>query len=63
MHLKTLGPASIDFEAVYFVQSAELGLYMDIQQRAHLAVLKLFEEERVEIPFPTQTVRVAQAQH
>jgi hypothetical protein len=32
---------------------------MDIQQRALLGALELFEREAVEIPFPTQTVHVA----
>ena len=60
VHLKALGASSVDFEAVYYVLTSDYAEHMDIQQRVLLGALELFEREGVEIPFPTQTVHVAQ---
>lgn len=58
VHLARLGASSVDFEAVYMAKTPEYGVHMDIQQRVLLGVLELFEREGVEIPYPTQTVRL-----
>lgn len=54
-HLKTLGDSALIYEIVYFVQSPDYQLFMDIQQRVNLAILKRFKQSGVEIAFPTQT--------
>lgn len=57
-HFKTFGPSSLDFEAVYYVLSAEYGVYMDIQQKINLEIMKRFEAEGIEFAYPTQTLYV-----
>jgi small-conductance mechanosensitive channel len=58
-HFKSLGDFSLDFEVVYYVQSPEYSLYMDIQQAINLALMKRFEQEGVEFAYPTQTLFVS----
>ena len=53
-HLVRLSPASIDFETVYFVLSADYGRYMDIQQEINLRICELFESQGVAFAYPTQ---------
>lgn len=57
-HLKTLGPSSLDFEAEYFVLSADYGVYMETLQAVNLEVLRRFADEGIEFAYPTQTVFV-----
>lgn len=57
-HLKTLGASSLDFEAEYFVLSADYGVFMETQQAVNLEVLRRFGEEGIEFAYPTQTVFV-----
>jgi small-conductance mechanosensitive channel len=57
-HFFRFGPSSLDFEAVYFILSADYLLYMDIQQRINLALMRRLEALGVAFAFPTQTVWV-----
>jgi len=57
-HFKTFGPSSLDFEAVYYVLSAEYAVYMDIQQKINLEIMERFEAEGIEFAYPTQTLYV-----
>jgi len=57
-HFFRFGPSSLDFEAVYFVLSADYLPYMDIQQRINLELMRRFEAQGVGFAFPTQTVWV-----
>ncbi|MGD8279306.1 MAG: mechanosensitive ion channel family protein [Gemmatimonadota bacterium] len=57
-HFKSFGPSSLDFEAVYYVLSAEYAVYMDIQQKINLAIMERFEAEGIEFAYPTQTLYV-----
>jgi small-conductance mechanosensitive channel len=56
-HLAKLGDSALVFEAVYFVLSAEYGVFMDTQQKINLEILKRFQSEHVALAFPTQNVR------
>ena len=53
-HLARLGSYSIDCEVVYYVLSAEYGVYMDIQQDINLKLIEAFEREQIEFAYPTQ---------
>lgn len=53
-HFKTLGEFSMDFEIVYFIESADFNLYMDVQQAIMLDLIDKFEKE--EIKFGNRTV-------
>lgn len=55
-HFSGFGDFSLNFECVYFVLSADYNLYMDRQQAINLRLLKVFEEEKIEFAYPTQTV-------
>jgi small-conductance mechanosensitive channel len=48
-HFKGLGPASLDFEAVYWITTHDYELFMDRQQEVGLAVLRGLEAEGVEV--------------
>lgn len=55
-HFMRLGESSLDFEVVYFVLSADQLLHMDLQQKVLLELLRRFEDEGIEIAYPTRTV-------
>lgn len=59
-HLKSMGDFSINYEFVYFIDTADYTEYMDIQQDIYLHIYKIFEEQQIEFAFPTQTVFVEQ---
>ena len=57
-HFQGFGDSSLDFEVVYFVLSAEFNLYMDIQQRLNLALMREFRHLGVGFAFPTRTLQM-----
>jgi small-conductance mechanosensitive channel len=57
-HFKSYGAYSLDFETVYFIDSPDYNLYMDIQQAINLRIHEFFEEEGIEFAYPTQTIFV-----
>jgi len=57
-HFATYGDSSLNFETVYFVESADYGQHMDILQAVNLAVYRSFESENIEFAYPTQTLFV-----
>ena len=59
-HFKELGPYSLNFEVVYYIQSSDYNLYMDVQQAINLAVYREFAGEGIDFAFPTQTVQLAE---
>jgi small-conductance mechanosensitive channel len=61
-HLVRLGASSIDFETVYFVESADYPTHMAIQQAVHLTVLRRFRDEGIGIAYPTQRILRASAE-
>jgi len=55
-HFKSFGDSALIFEVVYFVDSSEYIDYMDSQQDILLKIKEKFEEEKIEMAFPTQTL-------
>jgi small-conductance mechanosensitive channel len=55
-HLKAYGAYSVDFEYVYFVNSPDYMLHMDIQQKILLALHSVFAQNKIDFAFPTQTL-------
>lgn len=55
-HFKGFGASSLDFEVVYFVNSAAYEVYMDIQQAINLALFTCFAREGIAFAYPTQTI-------
>ena len=59
-HFFEFADFSLNFEIVYYLGSADYGKYMDTQQKINLGIKEAFEEEGIEMAFPTQTVYVNQ---
>ena len=55
-HFTAMNDYSLDFEVVFHVDNSDYEVYLKAQQNINLAVLKAFEEEGIEMPYPTQTV-------
>ena len=55
-HFQSFRDSSLGFEIVYFVESADYNLYMDVQQDINFKILEYFEKENIEIAYPTQTL-------
>lgn len=58
IHFKEYGDYSLNFEVVYYINSPDYNLYMDIQQEINFALKKQFEKERITFAYPTQTVLI-----
>ncbi|MBI2676045.1 MAG: mechanosensitive ion channel family protein [Candidatus Aenigmarchaeota archaeon] len=58
VHFKNFGDFSLIYEVVYFVNSGDYNVYMDVQQKINLTIKERFEKEDIEMAFPTQTVYV-----
>lgn len=53
-HFAAHGSASLDFETVYYVLSADYNRYMDIQQAINLRIHREFERLDIGFAYPTQ---------
>ncbi len=53
-HFLRHGTASLEFETVYFVTSADFNRYMDIQQSINLKIHRRFAESQIDFAVPTQ---------
>jgi small-conductance mechanosensitive channel len=58
VHFKKYGDYSLEFEVVYYIDSPDYNLYMDIQQEINFSLKKRFEKEGIRFAYPTQTVIV-----
>jgi small-conductance mechanosensitive channel len=61
-HFARIGAGSLDFETVYFVTTADYGIYMNIQQDINLRVIEMLNKEGLELAVPVQRVWQQQAQ-
>lgn len=57
-HFSRHGAASLDFETVYYVLSADYNRYMDIQQAINLHIHRAFEQHGIAFAYPTQRLLV-----
>ncbi len=55
-HLRNFGDFSIQYEIVYYINSPDYVLYMDIQQEICLKMFEQFEAQGIEFAFPTRTL-------
>lgn len=60
VHFKSFNVYSLDFEIVYFIDSPEYIVYMDIQQKVNLEIKQAFEREGIKFAFPTQVLFLEQ---
>lgn len=56
VHFKEFGDFSLNFDVVYYINSADYTVYMDTQQAINFALKEKFEQEGIEFAYPTQTV-------
>lgn len=55
-HFKSFGDFSLDFEVVFYIATPDYNKYMDIQQTINIRLFEIFEKEKIEFAFPTQTI-------
>jgi small-conductance mechanosensitive channel len=54
-HLTSLGDYSVGFEVLYFIDSSDYKLYLNIQQQVFLEILDAFIKKGIDFAFPGQT--------
>jgi small-conductance mechanosensitive channel len=59
-HFKEIGESSLDFEVVYHVTDPNYRMHMDIKQAINLAIHERFQDEGIELAYPTQVVYVSE---
>jgi small-conductance mechanosensitive channel len=57
-HFESYGDFSLNYQIVFFVNSAAYNDYMDIRQAINLEIYDRFAKEKIEFAYPTQTVIV-----
>lgn len=57
-HFHSFGDFSLNFEVVYYVESSDYKLHMDIQQAVNLEIYRRFAAAGIEFAYPTQTLFV-----
>ena len=58
-HFRGFGESSLDMELAYFVTTPDYRVFMDLQQRFNLELLRRLEQLGVSIAFPSRTVYMA----
>ncbi len=61
VHLVSFGDFSINYEVVYFVESADFLIYRDLHHAVCLDIFDAFEKAGIQFAYPTQTVFVNNA--
>jgi small-conductance mechanosensitive channel len=57
-HSTSLNASWIEYECLYHVDSADFKLFMDIRHQINVGILRCFEEEGIQLAYPTQTIFV-----
>lgn len=60
-HFSGIGPSTMNFEVVYFVESPDYIQFMDIQQDILLEIVERFGEHGIEFALPGQTLHLHDA--
>ena len=58
VHFKEYGNFSLNFEAVYYVNSREYQVFMDAVQDINFSIYRAFTDAGIQFAFPTQTLHV-----
>ncbi len=58
VHFKEFGDSALLFEVVYYVNSSDYNVHMDIRENLNLTIAEAFEREDIRMAFPTQTVHL-----
>jgi small-conductance mechanosensitive channel len=57
-HVSAIGDSAFGVESVYFVTTGDYGVYMDMQQRIYLTLLRRLADEKVQLARPAPPVVV-----
>lgn len=57
-HFATFGNFSLNIEIVFFVETADYNLFMDIQQSVNLRIMEEFGKRGIQFAYPTQRLLV-----
>lgn len=63
VHFHEFGEHSLIYEVIYYVNSPDYAVYMDIQQEINLVLKTKLSEIGVEFAFPTRTLYINQNEH
>jgi len=55
-HLQKIGDSSMVYECVYWIESPDMKVFMDIQQSVILSVIAAFNARNISFAYPTQTL-------
>lgn len=55
-HFKSLGDSSLNYEVVYFADTSDYAVYMDIQQAINLGIITSLNKHGIQFAYPTQTL-------
>lgn len=58
-HFKGFGESALEYEVVYHVLSPDYALYMDIQQRINLELMRACAARQIRFGYPVRTVQMA----
>jgi small-conductance mechanosensitive channel len=58
--LGEIGASSFDYQLVYSTLTPSFAVHMDIRHNVNLGVIRRFEEEDIELAYPTQVVYVGE---
>ncbi len=59
LHFHNFGSFSLNYKLIYFVESPDFVLFMDINERVLIGIKKAFEKEGIDFAYPTSTVHLA----
>ncbi|HMP93013.1 MAG TPA: mechanosensitive ion channel, partial [Phnomibacter sp.] len=62
-HFSAFADFSLNFEVVYFIDDADIKVYMDAHQQINLSIYQAFEQQGIEFAYPTQTIYLETGQH
>jgi small-conductance mechanosensitive channel len=55
-HFVSYGDSALNFESVYFVLTADYGVYSNVNQAINLEILRKFGAEKIDFAYPTRAV-------
>ena len=58
INFKKFGEFSLDFEIVYYINTSDYKKYMKTQHKINCMIKEVFEKEKIDIAYPTQTILI-----
>ncbi|MBD3360639.1 mechanosensitive ion channel, partial [Candidatus Peregrinibacteria bacterium] len=58
-HFIKFADSSLNFEAIYYVLSGDINEYLQKQEKINFAIMEEFQNEGIEMAYPTQTIHMA----